>query len=201
MMMLGRKKAADEKATEKEVEKGMQGPAGLPSAVEAFKPEQEEEEEVWEEFLWLVAVLILDYKFKAAKVSDAKPSSSDIVEKAVAVEEASSSSRVYEMEEKKVDSKTAEENSPKTPTAASEPHSSTPNRSTTSSDPTPAKTKQQIVHEIVHGDEDERLNFSRRSLSEDGNEEEEGAVPKKKRRTRIRTNRPVVNAGDDYGIG
>ncbi|KAL6725174.1 hypothetical protein Aduo_007247 [Ancylostoma duodenale] len=184
MMMLGRKKAADEKAAEKEEEKGMQGPAGLPSAMEAFKPEQEDEEE-------------------AAKASDEKPSSSSAVENAVADEKASSSSPspLHEKERIVVEPESREEKEAETPAVASKPHDPIPNRSTTSSEPTPTKTKQQIVHEIVHGDEDERLNLSKRSLSEDGQEEEESGGPKKKRRTRVRPNRPVVSAGDDYGTG
>ncbi|CAJ0597264.1 unnamed protein product [Cylicocyclus nassatus] len=180
MMMLGRKRAADEKAAEKEEkEKEVKGPASIPAHMEKFKPEMEDEEE--------------------EPASDEKPTSS--VSSAETTEQAPSSSSPHVEEEK---------NQPEQPvvdsTTEDKPAAATPNpvsmRLTKPGNAEPVKTKQQIVHDIVYGDDDKRTNVPRRSLSTDADEDEEGGGPKKKRRVRVRPNRPTtLTPGGDYGDG
>ncbi|VDN28101.1 unnamed protein product [Cylicostephanus goldi] len=179
MMMIGKKRAADEKAAEKEEkEKEVKGPAGIPAHMERFKPEMEDEEE--------------------ASASDEKPSSS--VSSAETTEQAPSSSAEKEEEKKEPEQPVADSTTEEKPaTAAPNPVSM---RLKKPENPEPAKTKQQIVHDIVYGDDDKGTNVPRRSVSTDADEDEEGGGPKKKRRVRVRPNRPTtVTPGGDYGDG
>ncbi|VDM66201.1 unnamed protein product [Strongylus vulgaris] len=183
MMMLGRKKAADEKAAEKEEEEKVKGPARIPSLMETFKPETEDDEE-------------------SPKITDEKPSSSTSSTENRDVAPSSSSpskEQKDQNDQSTVESTKSEVESAITNSGSSVPTSNIPQNPPS---PAPAKTKKQIVHEIVHGDEDERSNLQRRSVSTEGDEDEEGGGPKKKRRVRVRANRPApVNAVDDYGNG
>ncbi|KAK6746084.1 hypothetical protein RB195_012289 [Necator americanus] len=175
MMMLGRKKAADAKAAEKEEEKVVKGPAQMPSTSETFKPEIEEDEE-------------------NNSVSDGRATCSSAANNTESTERAPSSPPVQQKERNTVDPKSVKEDVPET---VSKNINSTPKTPVTSSEP--VKTKRQIVDEIVHGDKDERLNLSKRSISEDGEDEDEKTTPKKKRRMRVRASRPTVSTEDDYG--
>ncbi|KHJ89064.1 hypothetical protein OESDEN_11124 [Oesophagostomum dentatum] len=191
MMMLGRKKAADAKAAEEEKEGLMKGPAAAPSTVEAFKPEMEEDEEV-------------------DKKPDEKPSSSKATNEAA--KDDSASSLVREEDKNVAESKSEEKKAsiPADSSSASSESSTKENPSkpaptkTSTTEPALTKTKQQIVHEIVHGDGDEQKIPSKRSISTEGDEDdEEKGGHKKKRRVRVRQNRPAAAAvaGDDYGNG